>query len=148
MAVTIRGYNHNAARFMSGANAVGDTYKVVLLSSSASFVATHTTLAQVTNSGAYEVSGNGWLSGGETLANVAVTTVNTDDAKWDADDLSVLITGGTLTFRHYVIVNTTDTDSPPLAFIERTADIVFAEDAYGVLMWPENGIINATYTAP
>jgi hypothetical protein len=146
MAVTIKNYNHNAARFAAGLNAVGDTYKVVLLSSSATHDATHTTLAEVTSTGANEVSGNGWDAGGEALSGVAVTTVNTDDAKWTADTLTVLITGGDLTFRNYAIVNTTDTDSPPLCFIERTSDVTFYEDTNGVLSWPADGIISLVKT--
>ena len=144
MSVTIKNYDHNAARFASGANAVGDTYKVVLLSSSATYAATHTTLAQV--KGANEVSGYGWASGGEALSGVAVTTVNTDDAKWTADTLSKLITGGNLTFRHYAIYNYTDTDGPPLCFIERTNDVTFYADTNGVLTWPADGIISLVKT--
>jgi hypothetical protein len=144
MAVTIKNYNHNAARFASGANAVGDTYKVVLLSSSATHDATDTTLAEVT--GANEIFGYGWDEGGEALSGVTVTTVNTDDAKWTADTLTVLITGGDLTFRNYAIYNSTDTDGPPLAFIERSADVTFFEDTNGVLTWPADGIISLVKT--
>ena len=44
MAITISLYNRTAARFASGANAVGDTYKLKLLTA-ATFSAAHTTLA-------------------------------------------------------------------------------------------------------
>jgi hypothetical protein len=140
MAVTIKNYNHNAARFAAGLNAVGDTYKVVLLSSSATHDATDVTFNDVTNTGAWEVSGNGWDAGGEALSGVAVTTVNTDDAKWTADTLTVLITGGDVTFRHYAIINTTD--NCVVCFIERTSDVTFYEDTNGVLTWPADGIIS------
>lgn len=53
--------------------------------------ATETDLTAIT---AAEVSGNGWTSGGEPLANAAVAQVNTSDARLDADDVSVTATGG------------------------------------------------------
>jgi hypothetical protein len=114
----------------------------VLLSSSATHDATDVTFNDVTSTGANEVSGNGWDAGGEALSGVAVTTVNTDDAKWTADTLTVLITGGDLTFRNYAIINTTDNCA--LCFIERTADVTFYEDTNGVLTWPTDGIISLT----
>jgi hypothetical protein len=44
--------------------------------------------------GDYEVSGNGWTPGGETLDNVAATTVTTNDANLGSDDEEVIATGG------------------------------------------------------
>jgi hypothetical protein len=82
MAPSISLYNHTTARFANGANAVGDTYKLMLCSA-ATFNAANTTLASITKT---EISGNGYTAGGATLANVAVTTVATNNAKFDADD--------------------------------------------------------------
>lgn len=50
--------------------------------------------------GSYEVSGNGWTPGGETLASVAVTTVTTNDALIDADNVSVTASGGQIGYAY------------------------------------------------
>jgi hypothetical protein len=114
MAVTISLYNHTAARFASGANAVGDTYKVKLLTA-ATFNATHTTLAAT---GGTEASNTGYTAGGATLAGVAVTTVTTNDAAFDANDVTWTATGAALEAAYAIIYNDTDTDDPPVAFID------------------------------
>lgn len=146
MAVTISLYDHTAKLFANG-DVTLSTLKVQLLSASASFTASHTALTSVNNSGAYEVDGNGWTTGGETLANVAVTVTGTNDAKLDADDVSVTATGGSVGPASYaVIYDDTDASDAPLAFI----DFDGAQEA-GVgtdfkITWNANGIITWTYT--
>lgn len=144
---TVSLYNHTALRFLNGSNSAGDTYKVMLLSSSASFNAAHTTLTQVSNAGAYEVSGNGWAAGGPSLANVAFSTVNTNGAMFDADDAQVNITGGSLgPFSSYVVYNATDADSPPVAFITLDAAQTIATGNSVLLNWNAAGIVSFTVT--
>jgi hypothetical protein len=46
--------------------------------------------------GANEVYGNGWPANGPTLTNVVASTVTTNDAMIDADDVSVLAAGGSI----------------------------------------------------
>jgi hypothetical protein len=140
VAVTVSLYNHTAARFASGANAVGDTYKVALYTA-ATFSAADTTLASITKT---EVTNaNGYTTGGITLATVAVTTVTTNDAKMDADDAAWSATGSGITASYAIIFNDTDTDDPPLAFIDfggsQTAsagtDFILAWNASGIFTW-------------
>jgi hypothetical protein len=115
-------YNHTVKRFLTGENAVGDTYKVVLLSAAASFTATDTTLAQVTDDGDWEIFGNGWSESGHAITGLTGAVTNTNDGKVSATDLQVPIIGGDLgPFSAYVIYNDTDTDDPPVAYIELTA---------------------------
>jgi hypothetical protein len=95
MAVTISRYNQTA-KLLLNKEITLTTLKVMLLDSNASFTAADTTLATVSNSAAYEVDGNGWTTGGETLASVAVTTVSTDGAMLDAADVTVTATGGSI----------------------------------------------------
>lgn len=126
MAITASMYNHTANRFQSGANGAADTYKVLLLSASAAFLATDTTIAQVTNSGAYEVSGNGWTAGGETLTGVTIPAKDTNDSKFAANDISVDAVGGDIgPASAAVLVNSTD--GTPEVFINfgeaRTANV-------------------------
>ena len=97
MAVTVSTYNHTAAKLLQlGIVPQAANFYLELLTGDATFVASHTTKAAVDNTGAYEVSGNGWDSGGEPLTSVAVTTVTTNDAMLDAADVQITATGGSI----------------------------------------------------
>lgn len=115
MAVTISLYNHTARLFASGANAEGDTYKLKLYSA-ATFNAADATLAGIT--GTEATTGTGYTAGGAALTGVAVTTVTTNDAKFDADDVTFTASGGSIDAAFAVIYNDTDVNDPPLAFID------------------------------
>ena len=118
MAVTISRYNHTLKKLLNKEVTL-TTLKVMLLSSSASFTASHTALTSVNNSGAYQVSGNGWTAGGITLASVAVTVVNTNGAMLDAADVSVTASGGTIgPASAAVIYDDTDASDAPLFYID------------------------------
>lgn len=117
MAVTISRYNHTA-KLLLNKEIVYTTLKCMLLNATASFTATHTTLAQVTNTGAYEVSGNGWAVGGELLGSVAVTIVDTNDAMLDAADISKTASGGSIGPAPFAVVyDDTHASDAPLWFI-------------------------------
>ena len=115
MAVTISIYNHTAKRFAEGSNAVGDTYKVKLLTA-ATFNATHTTLAAT--GGTEATTGTGYTAGGATLSGVTVTTTTTNDATFDANDVTWSASGGAIAAAYAILYNDTDTDDPPVAFID------------------------------
>ena len=141
MAPTISLYNHTRARFASGANAVGDTYKVKLLTA-ATFNATHATL---TATGGTEVAnGNGYTTGGATLANAAVTTVNTNEAKFDADDATWAASGGAITASFAILYNDTDADDPPVAFIDFDGAETAGTGTDFKIIWNANGIVTFT----
>lgn len=143
MPVTISLYNHTAKRFASGENAVGDTYKVKLLTA-ATFNASHTTLA---GTGGTEVAnGAGYSTGGATLANVAVTLVTTNDAKFDADDAEWSASGGPITASYGIIYNDTDTDDPPVAFIDFDGSQSAGDGTQFKVVWNASGIF--TFTVP
>lgn len=143
MAATISLYNHTSARFANGSNAVGDTYKVKLLTA-ATFNATHTTL---TATGGTEVAnGNGYTTGGATLGSVAVTTVTTNDAKFNADDASWTASGGPIAAEFAIIYNDTDTDDPPVAFIDFDGSQSAADGTDFLIVWNANGIFTWTVT--
>lgn len=141
MAPTISLYNHTRARFASGANAVGDTYKVKLLTA-ATFNATHTTLAAT--GGTEVANGNGYTTGGATLANVAVTTVNTNEAKFDADDVTWAASGGAITASFAILYNDTDADDPPVAFIDFDGAETAGTGTDFKIIWNANGIVTFT----
>jgi hypothetical protein len=141
VAPTISLYNHTRARFGSGANAVGDTYKVKLLTA-ATFNATHTTLAAT--GGTEVANGNGYTTGGATLANVAVTTVNTNEAKFDADDATWAASGGAITASFAILYNDTDADDPPVAFIDFDGAETAGTGTDFKIIWNANGIVTFT----
>lgn len=141
MAVTISLYNHTAQRFASGLNASGDTYKVMLCTA-ATFNAADTTLAGITKT---EVAnGNGYTTGGATLANVAVTTVNTNQAKFDADDVTWAASGGAITASFAILYNNTDVDDPPVAFIDFDGAETAGTGTDFKIIWNANGIVTFT----
>lgn len=141
MPASISLYNHTAQRFASGANAAADTYKVKLLTA-ATFNATHTTLAAT--GGTEVANGNGYTTNGATLANVAITTVTTNDAKFDADDVVWSASGGAITASYAILYNDTDTDKPPVAFINFDASESAGDGTDFKIVWNASGIVTFT----
>lgn len=141
MAVTIQLYNHTAKLFAEGSNAAADTYKVKLYTV-ATFDATHTTLAGV--GGTEAATGTGYNAGGPTLANVTVTTVTTNDAKFDADDVTLTASGGSITASYGVIYNDTDANDPPIAFINFDGSQSAGAGTDFKIIWDANGIFSFT----
>jgi hypothetical protein len=140
---TLQLYNHTAQRFASGANSSTDTYKVKLLTA-ATFDATNVTLAAT---GGTEVAGaDGYTTGGATLSGVAVTTVTTNDAKFDANDVTWSATGGGITASFAIIFNDTDTDDPPVAFVDFGGSRTVNSGNDFVISWNADGIFTWTVT--
>ena len=141
MAVTISLYNHTTARFANGSNAVGDTYRVKLLTA-ATFNATHTTLD---STGGTEVANaNGYTTGGTALTGVAVTTVTTNDAKFDADDATWTASGGSITASYGILYNSIDDDLPPVAFIDFDGSKSAGSGTNFTITWNASGILTFT----
>jgi len=145
MAVTITLYDHTAKRFAEGTNASGDTYKLKLYSALTPSAA-HTTLAAVDGAGTEATTGTGYTAGGATLANVAVTTVSTNDAKFDADDVTWTASGGSIVAAYGVIYNDTDANDPPLAYINFDGTQTATDGAEFKVTWNASGIFTFTYT--
>lgn len=141
MAVTISLYNHTTARFADGSNAAGDTYKVKLLTA-ATFNATHTTLAAT--GGTEVANANGYITGGTDVTGVAVTTVTTNDAKFDADDTAWTASGGSITASYGILYNSTDADSPPVAFIDFDGSKSAGDGTNFTIVWNASGILTFT----
>jgi len=141
MAVTISLYNHTAKLFAEGSNAAADTYKVKLYAS-ATFSAADTTLAGIT--GTEATTGTGYTAGGATLASVSVTTVTTNDAKFDAADVTWSASGGSITASYAVIYNDTDANDPPLAFIDFDGSQSAGDGTDFKIVWNANGIFTFT----
>jgi hypothetical protein len=143
VALTISLYNHTAKLFADGSFVPGDTYKVMLCTA-ATFTAADTTLAGVTKT---EVAnGNGYTTGGQALASVAVTTVTTNDAKFDADDLTWAASGGAITASYAIMYNDTDAGDPPVAFIDFDGSESAVNGTNFILVWSTSGIFTWTVT--
>lgn len=137
MATTITKYTH-AHKILCGAgNWTSDTIKVALLTSGYSFSSAHTTFADAS---ANEVSnGNGYTTGGVTLANPTKsdTNLDADDATW---------TALTKTFRGAVVYISGTVEAltnPLLAYIlfdSTPADIVMAGTDFRIV-WDASGIV-------
>jgi len=140
---TLQLYDHTAQRFASGANSSVDTYKVKLLSDG-TFDATHTTLAAT--GGTETASGTGYTTGGQALTGVTVTTVTTNDAMFDANDVTWAVSGGSLTAVAAILYNDTDTNDPPVAFIDFGGTRTVSSGNNFVLSWNANGIFTWTVT--
>jgi hypothetical protein len=136
---TISLYNHTRSRFASGANAAADTYRVILCTA-ATFNAADTTLAGITYT---EVTNaNGYTTGGQALANVVVSIVSTSNARFDADDSSWAATGAGISASRAILVNATDANSPPVAFIDLGGTQTAAAGTNFLLRWAAGGIIS------
>lgn len=99
MAVTAHVYNHTLS-LIAGQTVDNDNLKVMLLTSSAAFDATHATVDAVAGAAspdrANEFYGNSWPQGGKTVANVASNTITTNDAALTGDQTSQTASGGNI----------------------------------------------------
>ena len=142
MAVTVSIFDHTSQRFASGANASSDVYKAALYTA-ATYSAAATTLAGITKT---EVaSGNGYTTAGATLASVAVTIVTTNDAKFDANDVSWTVpAGGSLAAAYAILYNDTDANDPPVLFIDFGETITTTDGGIFQIIWNASGIFTFT----
>jgi hypothetical protein len=143
MALTISLYNHTAKLFADGSFIPGDTYKVMLCTA-ATFDATDTTLAGITKTEV--VDGNGYTTGGLALTNVAVTTVTTNGAKFDADDLTWSASGGPIAASFAILYNDTDSGDPPLALIDFDGTETAVNGTDFLIVWNASGIFTWSVT--
>ena len=138
---TISLYNHTAARFLSGANAVADTYKVALFSA-ATFDATDVNLADVT--GTQLAEENGYTTGGETLTDVTANTVSTNDAAFDANDVVWTATDDEIRASYAILYNDTDPSDPLVAFIDFEGEQAAGAGTDFIIAWNAAGIFTLT----
>lgn len=141
MPVTISLYNHTAKLFADGSNAAGDTYKVKLLSAG-TFNATHATLAAT--GGTEADAGTGYTAGGATLSGVTVSTVTTNDAAFDANDVTWSASGGSVSGVSAILYNDTDTNKPPVAYIDFGGTESAGDGTDFKIVWNASGIFTFT----
>jgi hypothetical protein len=145
VAATITPYDHTTAKFLDGSFAVGDTYKVNLYST-LPFNASATTKAAA-ESGATQLStANGYTQDTKTLTGLAVTSVTTNDAKLDADDVSWTATPGALSASKALVYNDTDANDPPVFYIDFDGTQEAGAGTDFKIIWNASGILTLSYT--
>lgn len=146
MAVTVTLYDHTAAKFADGSFAATDSYKINLYSAF-TFTASDATKAAA-ETGATQLATNfGYTQDSKPLNAVAVTTVTTNDAKFDADDVVWTASGGDIGPAQYAMVyNDTDTNDPPVLYIDFGAGETATNGTDFKIVWNASGIITWTYT--
>lgn len=146
MAVTVSVYNHTVSRFASGANAVGDIYKINLYSA-LTFDATHTTKAAVDAAATQLSTANGYTQNDKALADVAVSVVSTNDAKFDATDVQWTASGGDIGPASYAMVyNDTDADDAPVCVVNFGEAKTAGTGTTFNITWNASGIFTFTIT--
>ena len=119
-----------------------DTIKVSLHASTYTPAATHDFFSDLTN----EVTGSNYTAGGVALGSTAVTTVTTNDAKFDAADATWSShASGFSTARYAVIYKSTGTTttSPLVGYINFTTDQDNVNNDL-TIKWNANGILQLT----
>ena len=143
MAVTVSLYDHTV-KLLVNKEVTLTTLKVKLLDATATFAQAQTTVASVDGSGAKEVSGNGWTSGGLTLASVAVTQVTTNDAMIDAADVSQTASGGSIGPAYAALIYDA-TSNKPLIYIGFGQAQSAGDTTDFKIVWDANGIVKFSY---
>jgi hypothetical protein len=139
MTVTITPYNHTAARIRSGANAAGDDYLITLYSV-LPFIPGATTKAAAEVGATQIATANGYTQNAKLLTGVTVSTVTTDNAKFDADNVSWTPSGGNISANFALVCNGTDTDDPPLYHIDFGGTITAIPGDTLDINWHPDGI--------
>ena len=151
MAVTASKYNHTDEWLVN--NSIADEASncyFELLDGTTAFDATHTTLAEVDDSGADEVDGNGWTTGGENLTNVTGIVTATSKVKVTADNLSVTASGGNIAAAAgvvYVDEGGLGSTKTPLVHVDFGETVTANDGTPFIVTWDSNGIIYSTTAA-
>ena len=133
---------YNSAREYIGDGTIDldtNTFKMLLTSNSYTPSASHTVYADITNQVA---NGNGYTTGGETLANVTWGHSGTT-ATWDADDAVWTATGGAIgPIRNAVIYDDTASGKPLVCYcVLDSADITVSNSSTFTIAFNASGIL-------
>ena len=145
MSVTVSLYNHTTAKFADGTFLASNTYKINLYSV---FVhdATATTKAGAESGATQLTSANGYTQNDKTTA-CTVSTVTTNDAKWDLADVTWSATPGNIGPARYALVyNDSVTDDPPVFSIDFGEDKTANGGTDFKITWHTDGVLTFTYT--
>jgi len=116
-------YNNTVKNLMDGVINQANL-RLVLLSPSAVFDPTDSSMDEATNSGAWEVDGNGWTIGGEPLPNFANYLLGADEGMADFDDITKMAAGGTIGPAAAILI----TDGVVPLFFQQFGTVLIAEE--------------------
>lgn len=135
MAVSAKMFAKAPLSFMSKtANLSSDTIKIALFTNALTPVQASNQFFDSAPYTANQVAaGNGYTTGGNTLASVTLTTA-TLTTTLDAADTSWTVTGAGFTYRYAVIYDDTPVSSKPLvAYIDFGADVTAAAGTHTIV---------------
>jgi len=135
-------YNHTRARFLDGTFKVGDTYRISLYSS-LEFNAEAITKAQAEEGGVQLPTANGYVQEGQALTGVAVSIVNTNEAKLSANNPSWTASGGALVASDALVFNDTHPSDAPVLHIRFDSPVAANDGEPLVIPWSSEGIITS-----
>lgn len=142
MAVTITLFDHTAQKFADGSFAVGDTYKVNLYSAF-TLDTTATTKTAAETGGTQLSTANGYTQNDKTLASVVVNKTG-NDAAFDAADVTWTASSGSIAALGALIYNDTDTNDPPVAYIDFDGTQTAGDGTDFKIIWNASGIVTFT----
>ena len=143
MPVIATPYNHTSARTQSGANAVGDEYRINLYTV-LPFVAAATTKAAAEAGATQVATANGYTQDAKIVASLAVAIITTNDSNLDAPDVIWTAAGGSIVADFAMMWNQTD-DAPYLHFDFDGTITALDTDPFSII-WNAGGI--STLTTP
>lgn len=135
---TVTLYNNAKLKMVDGTiDLDNDSFKVILLSNSHSFVATHTQLSDVS---ANEIAtGNGYTQQTKTLSSINLSESG-GTVTFDAADVSWTASGGSITASHAVVYDDTTTGDLLLFGITFSAEESAGTGTDFNIIWDASGI--------
>lgn len=134
-------FDHTAQRFASGFNSSSDTYKLALYTALTPDLSA-TTLAAITKT---EATGDGYTAGGFSLTSKVISQVTTNDAMFDAADVSWTVPNpGTLSAAYAILYNDTDSGDPPVLQIDFEGTETRTNGQIFQVIWDADGIVKFT----
>jgi hypothetical protein len=127
----------------SGADVAGDSYKINLYTTF-SFDAADVTKATAESGGTQVATGFGYTQDSKVLTSVGISTFGTNGSKFTAGNPTWTASGGDIIASHALVYNDTDTDDPPLYYINFDAVITALDGAPFVINWDADGIATLT----
>lgn len=116
--------------------------RIQLLTSSASYDQTHTTLSQVTNAGTYVVANGAWPATGLALTGVAQG--GSTDIYFTVDDIDRVVVNSTLHCRYAVVYDDADAGDKPLIWIDLAENKDVLPNTQITFSWLGNQLVSLT----
>lgn len=131
-------YDHTRARFLSGANAVGDEY-IINLYSALPENATATTKSAAESGATQIATAFGYTQNAKIVSGLAVTSSGSAGVL-DAPDIIWTASGGNIAAGFAMIYNNTDTNDPPVFRYDFEGTVTALDGDPFQIIWNASGI--------